>query len=347
MRAMQLQEFMLKSATVRKRKNSSPIRTLSSHNGLTASCSIGCAAVAECSCCQTVRKGVFLSAISGSCGGPYVSSKYVSAGVPHSLLVELQHFDLAGPVVPDIKYLDQIDPLFVLWNNHDLDRVKTEGLVFQTNVDKGRLLVSSLRHTGDDNAAGRWLFGLLLRRIAGTPVPKHSLSHSTAARMRAKIDEQKIDLTTRSWRFRPDPDNNGLAAGWQRPNASDQDWKPIRIGIAWEGAGYPQLDGWAWYRISVDIPDSWQDRPIYFCIEGADDYYEVYANGKKAGAGGNIAKRQTAFDLRASHNIRPFVVPGQTASLAVRVYDWYGAGGLFRPIYLSTSPIGTGVDVLK
>jgi len=70
-------------------------------------------------------------------------------------------------------------------------------------------------------------------------------------------------------------------------------------------------------------------------------------NGKKAGSGGDIATRQTAFEMRASHDIRGLVKPGATAHLAVRVYDWYGAGGLFRPIYLSTAPIGDGAEMLK
>lgn len=131
------------------------------------------------------------------------------------------------------------------------------------------------------------------------------------------------------------------------PIWDDHDWKPIRVGVAWEGAGYPNLDGWAWYRTTVAIPESWRGSPIYFSIEGADDYYELYVNGKKAGSGGDIATRQTAFEMRASHDIRGLVKPGATAHLAVRVYDWYGAGGLFRPIYLSTAPIGDGAEMLK
>jgi beta-glucuronidase len=31
-------------------------------------------------------------------------------------------------------------------------------------------------------------------------------------------------------------------------------WKEIRIGADWESQGYPDLDGWAWYRLSVEIP---------------------------------------------------------------------------------------------
>jgi hypothetical protein len=264
------------------------------------------------------------------------------------LFVELQHFDLAGPVIADIAYLGEIDPIVMLWNNHDLDKVKTEGLVFETGVGRGRLLVSALRHTGSTNAAGRWLAGTLLDHLANGPDPKHALSPTTLRSMREKIDEQRIDLTDEPWQFKPDPENTGLDGKWQLPATPlDDAWKPIRVGRAWEGQGYPTLDGWAWYRISVDIPSSWKDRSIYVSFEGADDYYELFVNGQKVGTGGDIETKSTAFEERKSHDVTRQVKPGETAVLAVRVYDWYGAGGLFRPVTIGTAQIGTGAEMLK
>ena len=72
----------------------------------------------------------------------------LSARVPRDLFVELQHFDLAGPVVPDVGYLDAIDPILMLWDTHDLKTVKTHGLVFETRAAKGRLLVSAAASRG-------------------------------------------------------------------------------------------------------------------------------------------------------------------------------------------------------
>jgi hypothetical protein len=45
--------------------------------------------------------------------------------------------------------------------------------------------------------------------------------------------------------------------------------------------------------------------------------------------------------------VTKLVTPGETALIAVRVYDWYGAGGLFRPVTLGTARIGTGITLLK
>ncbi len=131
------------------------------------------------------------------------------------------------------------------------------------------------------------------------------------------------------------------------PATTDDDWKEIRIDHGWEGQGYPQLDGWAWYRISVDVPAAWKDRPVYVSFEGVDDHYELYVNGKLAGSGGDIKTKQTAFEERKSHTVTQLVTPGETAKIAVRVYDWQGAGGIFRPVTLGTVRFGSGADVLK
>ena len=111
--------------------------------------------------------------------------------------------------------------------------------------------------------------------------------------------------------------------------------------------GYPTLDGWAWYRLQVEIPDSWAGHDIYVSFEGVDDYYDVFVNGHKVGSGGDIESRTTAFEDRTSHSATEFATPGEKVTIAVRVYDWYGAGGLFRPVTLSTARLGSDVQILK
>ncbi|MFT3878229.1 MAG: beta galactosidase jelly roll domain-containing protein [Gemmatales bacterium] len=281
-------------------------------------------------------------------GGPFVSQTHSITGkaeTTRQFLISLQHFDLAGEVVPDIEYLEEIDPILMLWDNHDIKEIKTHGLLFETKVGKGRLLVSSLNH--QHNAGGLWLFRLLLFYLDSGPPPRNALKPETIARMRAKLNEKKLELVTKSWQFMPDGKNEGLKLGWEKPGFDDAAWKPIKIGQHWEGQGYPTLDGWAWYRLSVDIPKDWAGVPIYLNSEGVDDAYEIYVNGTKIGEGGDISNKKTAFEERKAHAIPASVLkPGEKNVIAVRVYDWYGAGGIHRPMTLSNVPIG-GVDILK
>src|SRR5207244_9042426 len=110
---------------------------------------------------------------------------------------------------------------------------------FETKVGKGRLLVSALNHKGESNAAGKWLFDVFLHHVSSGPPPRNALKPETIARMRAKLNEKRLDLVAKSWQFMPDGKEDGMKLGWHLPSFDDKSWKPIKIGQHWEGQGYP------------------------------------------------------------------------------------------------------------
>jgi hypothetical protein len=272
---------------------------------------------------------------------------WVTAESAREWLVDLQHFDLAGPVVPDLAYLDQVDPILMLWDTHDLKTVKTHGLVFETRAASGRVLVSALRHDGTNNAAGAWVLARLLKTLAEGPSPTypHALAPATWRHLKEKLGEAKQDLTQREWRFKPDPNELGVREGWANA-ALDETWKPIKVGQAWEAQGWPALDRWAWYRITVEIPEAWKGRAVYLNFEGVDDMYELFVDGQFVTRRGDAATKQDTFNEKFSHDLTTRLTPGKH-TIAVRVYDWYGAGGIFRPVTLGTTGFAPGLDILK
>jgi hypothetical protein len=260
---------------------------------------------------------------------------------PRQMIVELQTFDLAGDVIPAIEYVSEMDPLLMLWETHDLDHVKTNGLVFRMPVgSRGQLLVSALRHEGDNNPAGRYLLHQMLTALADHTLPAPEADDPRGlrnlVRLREEAAERRINLETIRWKFRPDPSEEGVSEQWNSPETADHDWETLRIDGHWESQGYPTLDGWAWYRHTLEIPADWPEGGTWLRFTGVDDYYDLYINGEKAGSGGDIEKRETAFDLTTSHEITRHVRPGEPLVIAVAVYDWYGAGGIFRPVELTT-----------
>jgi beta-galactosidase/beta-glucuronidase len=78
-----------------------------------------------------------------------------------------------------------------------------------------------------------------------------------------------------------------------------------------------------------------------------DDLYELFVNGRLASKRGDLATRQDTFNERFSHDLTGLVEAGREAVIAVRVHDWYGAGGIFRPVTLSTTPLREGDEVIK
>jgi hypothetical protein len=281
-------------------------------------------------------------------GAPVIPDAPLNNRIPRELLLELQAFDLASQVVPDLPQLDSFDPVLMLWDTHDLKTVKTHGLIFETSAGRGRILFSAVRHDGAGNAAGRWLLGELLDHLRMDAAPRRRLSGESWAYLKASLEAEQINLVSNKWSFHPDPKNEGMKLGWQMPKlSSENEWKPIRIGEWWESQGYPDLDGWAWYRLVVDVPKAWEGRDVFLSFEGVDDLYELFVNGELAGKGGDLATHQDAFNERKSHKITRFVNAGGPALLAVRVYDWGGSGGIFRPVTLGTTPLNPELDLLK
>ena len=62
---------------------------------------------------------------------------------------------------------------------------------------------------------------------------------------------------------------------------------------------------------------------------------------------GDPVTRLTAFDERKSHKVTALVTPGEKCTIAVRVLDWYGAGGIHRPVALGTAELSPGGDILR
>lgn len=280
-------------------------------------------------------------------GAPHIPDHPLAGDIPRGMWLELQHFDLAANVVPSLPQLQHVDPALLLWDTHDLGAVKTHGLVFETSIGEGRLLVSALRHDGTNNAAGRWTLSTLLSHLETGPAPDRSLPAEVWQYAKSRLEAVQVNLAEKEWEFRPDPEDLGLAEGWHRPSTDRTGWKPIKIGGWWESNGYPALDGWAWYRLRVEPPAPGGDGRIYLTFEGVDDFYELFINGEWVAKRGDLATRKDTLSERFSHDITRFVRPGEPAVIAVRVHDWYGAGGIFRPVTLGTLPLRPELDFLR
>ena len=268
------------------------------------------------------------------------------------MITELQHFDLAGPVVTNIDhFLARTDPIVLLWDNHDRRDVLTHGLVFRMGVgESGELLVSTLNLWGETNAAGSWLMERWHQHLVNSnPLHGYSLEerNDNLAVLRAELQRQSIPLHTERWRFQPDPDGVGASERWFATDIDDGRWARIRIDRHWEGQGYADLDGWAWYRREVFIPDDWKSPATFLNFTGIDDYANIYVNGELVGTAGDIESRRTAFDERISLDISRHIRAGDRILITVAVYDWYGAGGIFRPVTLTTEPLSDSPPMLK
>jgi hypothetical protein len=143
---------------------------------------------------------------------------------------------------------------------------------------------------------------------------------------------QTIDLSS-SWKFKPEP--VGKMLQWQMPNLADSDWDTLHAGTRWEDQGFPDLDGYAWYRKAIDVPESWRGQQIWLILGAVNDAFALFCNGHFVNEFGDSISHNVA-NIPSLANLTPFLNPGKRNVLALRVLDWGGSGGLWQPPCLLT-----------
>ncbi|GMU22844.1 MAG: hypothetical protein AMXMBFR13_29280 [Phycisphaerae bacterium] len=148
-----------------------------------------------------------------------------------------------------------------------------------------------------------------------------------------KTHDQIADLPL-EWRFQIDPDDKGESAGWHKPAFDHAGWQTVKIREFWEPQGYSPYDGAAWYRLDYTPPDLPKDRRIYLAFGGVAEEATVYVNGRELYAsryGENIRHQRFLVDVTGE------LKPGQTSTLAVRVWNTGWCGGIWKNVKLVAS----------
>lgn len=269
--------------------------------------------------------------------------------VSQDMLTYLQLFDLeGGGVIRGEALWEHVDPLLAFLETHDLDRVRPNLLLFQTNVGKGRLVVSALKHEGgpEKNYAGLWLAHEIVRHLVSGPPPSRSLTSQIRLALKTALTAEIIKVTT-PWQFTKDPDNRGVEAGWFKAGFDDKAWQSLMPRSADEGKIWNAYDGWGWYRQTIALPENWAGQTVHIVFDSIDDMYDLYVNGEKAGGYGKLDRSESSFLKRTWVDISKFIRPGKPNQLTLRVHDWVGSGGLNGTVWLTTGPVDQSLDLLR
>lgn len=147
-----------------------------------------------------------------------------------------------------------------------------------------------------------------------------------------------------TWKFMWDPENVGLSKGWQADVFDTSAWLDIVVGTNWEahdvGKSWQKehgdhYNGTAWYRKDFSVKPEQASKEIKLLFGAVDEACKVYLNGKELldrpyPFEGNTNSWQEAFSV----DIKPYIRTDKPNSLAVRVEDSSGAGGIWRPVWI-------------
>lgn len=164
-----------------------------------------------------------------------------------------------------------------------------------------------------------------------------------------------------SWKFAAgdSPWVNGSPV-WAQPGYDDSAWATMEVTPApglsdpefdrsdfvrgWTRKGYPNLDGFAWYRLRVHVTDPGLPMGLQMPVD-FDDGYQVFANGKYVGECGRFGSNHV--ELYFSHPVSvPLPQPGPDGDivLAVRFYlspstrfFYADVGGMHQPPVLGAA----------
>jgi hypothetical protein len=137
------------------------------------------------------------------------------------------------------------------------------------------------------------------------------------------------------WKFKLDPDAVGEKNKYYAAGFDDSKWANIRTDKVWEKQGYKKYDGYAWYRLSYNVPAEYKNKKTILTLGAVDESCVVYVNGKKAGSFMyNARVNPDSWTQPLSFDVSKYVIPGKINCFAVRVQDVAGAGGLWKKAYL-------------
>ena len=137
-----------------------------------------------------------------------------------------------------------------------------------------------------------------------------------------------IPLPGEGLKFSLDEEDIGIEKQWYAEKLDDSKWVPQKIG-RWEHQGFPNYDGFAWYRIRFDMPEKPACNAVELHFPSVDECAWVWLNGTFVGD----------HDLGPMGWDKPFWLDvtseirwGQSNLLVVRVEDSMQAGGILKPI---------------
>ena len=135
--------------------------------------------------------------------------------------------------------------------------------------------------------------------------------------------------------YHQDPGISTAAAGWSADALDVSAWQFMDLPRTWESTGL-DIDGAVWFRREFTVPEHVVGEDLLVRIGAIDDFDQTWCNGVAVGVTGKEVPDAHA-QLRLYRFPAGIVRAGRNV-IAVRVFDHFGAGGIYRgPLQVETT----------
>ncbi|SNR31130.1 sialate O-acetylesterase [Lutibacter flavus] len=110
---------------------------------------------------------------------------------------------------------------------------------------------------------------------------------------------------------------------WAKENLDESDWIQIKVPAMWEYEGFEGLDGFAWYRTTINLTEDEAANKITLGLGKIDDSDYVWINGNKVGETIQEYSSTRVYEVDAK-NLKQGI-----NTIAIRVDDTGGGGGIY------------------
>jgi hypothetical protein len=145
------------------------------------------------------------------------------------------------------------------------------------------------------------------------------------------------------WDFQIDPLRVGEDIGLWKPANTGGNWQTIKTSSSsWSNQGLRYYKGLAWYRQTVDVPESAKGKRIFLWCGGVDESAKIWVNGQVIGISPSSTFYPFEIDATAA------VKPGKNVivfCLSNVVVNEVGTGGIVAPVILYAPGAGAAAKL--
>jgi hypothetical protein len=127
----------------------------------------------------------------------------------------------------------------------------------------------------------------------------------------------------------------GARLGWMKPGLEDSAWRDIKTTAFWENQGHREYNGAAWYRLTFRVPAERKGANAKIRFGAIDESWKLWINGRKVDEYFFDAdKNPDSWKQPVTVDVSEYLRAGEANTVALKVIDLSGMGGLWRPAYL-------------